>query len=132
MTDQTLEVINSAIEEIFFSSATRGSELNLFKMEMSSNGYLLEAYKQTFLPDNLVQSLSFFFKNHPAESCPAMYKLLLIVVASPNLSLENFKTLLSEITEVLPCLLRQEPELLFMSALKGAKVKIAATEAGSF
>ena len=41
-----------------------------------------------------------------------MYKLLLVVLSSPNLSLENFKTLLSEVAEVLPCILRQESDLL--------------------
>ena len=41
-----------------------------------------------------------------------MYKLLLVVLSSPNISLENFKTLLSEVAEVLPCILRQESDLL--------------------
>lgn len=70
-----------------------------------------------FLPDNLVQSLSTFFNQRPAESCPTMYKLLLVTLVSPDLKLENFKTLLSEISEVLPCILRQEADLLKSSTV---------------
>ena len=47
-----------------------------------------------------------------------MYKLLLVVLSSPNLSLENFKTLLSEVAEVLPCILRQEVDLLTSSVFQ--------------
>ena len=40
-----------------------------------------------------------------------MYKILLITLHSQDLSLENRKTLLSEISEVLPAIFRQETEL---------------------
>ena len=40
-----------------------------------------------------------------------MYKILLIPLHSQDLSLENRKTLLSEISEVLPAIFRQETEL---------------------
>jgi len=79
---------------------------------MSTNNYLQQIYKETFLADNLVQTLACFFNEKPAEACPTLYKLLLVVLVSPALSLENFKTLLSDIAEVLPCILRQERALL--------------------
>lgn len=41
-----------------------------------------------------------------------MYKLLILTLASPHLSTVNFKQVLSEISEVLVCILRQESELL--------------------
>ena len=66
-----------------------------------------------------MQSLSKFFNERPVESCPTMYKQLLIVLSSPNLSLENFKTLLSELSDVLPCILRQEKELLSTPLFQG-------------
>ena len=57
-----------------------------------------------------------------------MYKLLLVVLSSPHLSLENFKTLLSEVAEVLPCILRQENELLTSTVFQQiSSVRIAAT-----
>ena len=40
-----------------------------------------------------------------------MYKILLITLNSLSLSLENRKTLLSEISEVLPAIFRQEKDL---------------------
>ena len=40
-----------------------------------------------------------------------MYKILLLVLHGKGLTLENRKTLLSEIAEVLPCMLRQEADL---------------------
>ena len=60
----------------------------------------------------MVQSLVNFFNERPAETSPTMYKLLVLVVSSPDLSLENFKQLMSETAEVLPCILRQEQLLL--------------------
>ena len=40
-----------------------------------------------------------------------MYKILLITLSSQDLSIENRKTLLSEINEVLPAIFRQESDL---------------------
>ena len=47
-----------------------------------------------------------------------MYKLLMVALVSPHLSLEDYKTLMSELTEVLPCILRQETLLLPSSTYK--------------
>ena len=41
-----------------------------------------------------------------------MYKILLITLNSQELSIENRKTLLSEINEVLPAIFRQESDLI--------------------
>ena len=41
-----------------------------------------------------------------------MYKILIVALNSKGLTLENRKTLLSEIAEVLPCILRQEGDLI--------------------
>ena len=64
------------------------------------------------LQDNFVQTLSQFFNQKPADSSPTMYKILLLTLHSNGLSLENRKTLLSEIAEVLPAILRQEKDLI--------------------
>ena len=111
LSPHSLAAIDHTIDQVFFKKGEDGV-LDIFEMQISTNGYLLEAYKQTFLPDNLSQSLGKFFNERPVESCPTMYKLLLVILSSPNLSLENFKTLLSEVAEVLPCILRQESDLL--------------------
>lgn len=49
---KSLAAIDHTIDEIFFKKGNDGI-LEIFEMQMSTNGYLLEAYKQTFLPDNL-------------------------------------------------------------------------------
>ena len=108
LTPQTLDCIDKIVDELYFTKTEQdGQQVVMLKeLSMSQNAYLLEAYKSTFLPDNMVQSLSHFFNERPAESSPAMYKLLILTLTSPALSLENYKTLLSELTEVLPCILR--------------------------
>ena len=82
LSDESLLAMDQTIEKVFFRKEALGS-LNVFEMQMSRNSYLLEMYKQTFLPDNLVMTLSQFFNQRPAESSVAMYKLLLIVLSSP-------------------------------------------------
>ena len=66
-----------------------------------------------------------YFNQRPAESSLAMYKLLLVVLLSPHLQLEDFKTLISELTEVLPCIIRQEEILLKSPTFTGiSSVKV--------
>ena len=96
--------MEQVVDQLYFTR--EGQTLTIDTLNMPTNGYLLQAYKQTFLSDNLIASLSHFFNERPAESCPAMYKLLILTLASPHLSTENFKQLLSEISEVLVCILR--------------------------
>ena len=55
----------------------------------------------------------------------------MLVLASPELATDHFKTLLSEINEVLPCMLRQESELIDSQLFRNIiTVKISSTEGG--
>ena len=102
---ENILLMDHFVDKLFFSKTKEG-KLVINEFEYSRNAYLIEAYKSTFLQDNFVQTLSQFFNQKPADSSPAMYKILLLTLHGHGLSLENRKTLLSEIAEVLPCILR--------------------------
>ena len=40
--------------------------------------YLIESYRQTFLEENIVRTLSTYFNQKPADSCKLMYKVLIL------------------------------------------------------
>ena len=99
-----IALMDRFIDSLFFEKSKDGLELT--EIDFCENSYLIEAYKSTFLQDNFVQTLSQFFNQKPVDSAPTMYKILLLVLYGKGLALENRKTLLSEIAEVLPCMLR--------------------------
>ena len=114
------------ITHLISKSASRLSQENLelmdkfvsqrlesnFCLEMSQNVYLKQAYKEIFHSGSFVETISTFFNSEPADSCGTMYKILFSTVRSNCLQTDQLKTLISEIKEVLPCVLRQEETLL--------------------
>ena len=107
---ENLALMDCFIDEVFFN--VDNGTLQIQQFNFSKNSYLIESYKSTFLQDNFVQALSNFFNQRPVDQCPSMYKILLITLNSQELSIENKKTLLSEINEVLPAIFRQESDLI--------------------
>ena len=72
---------------------------------------------------NFVQTLSTFFNQNPADKSTFMYKVLILTLQTNCLSSENKKTLLSEIKEVMPCIIRIEKELFPALFTSDGKVK---------
>lgn len=54
LSEQSLAMIDKTIESVFFKRTKPDDSLFVHSLNISANPYLLEAYKQTFLADNLV------------------------------------------------------------------------------
>jgi len=69
----------------------------------TENLFLLNDHQKIFLQSNVAQTLSLWFTEHPASDCPFLYKVLLMM-CQKGWKFEARKTLLAEVTEILPCL----------------------------
>jgi len=68
----------NAIEEFIATFFEVGAEIKVKPFKASENVYLQQAYKQTFMQSNFVQSFGSWFNQNPADSFKAMYKVLLL------------------------------------------------------
>ena len=113
--DQLTPRLNSLIDQLFGLTSTEEKFYDKSKFESCQNWYLRKCYKSTFMPDLYVQSLSRALNERAIEEQPWLYKLLCLSIQNSHeqcLSPADRNTLLSDLVEIMPCLMRQEAQVL--------------------